>query len=437
MAVDSYLELFTTLFGWTFYGIVWNVLVSTGVVFLPFLGILIDHWQDSAEGGDANSAAGYSLRRMEIELFLALLVVVLAAQPATLTPLNAAALQYTPPPTLSEPTPRPATVRSPDSTYGTHGFTGSPSTVNLPVWWYAVLSLSAGFNQGVVAGLPSVSDLRTYEQQARLATITDPRLRREASDFFSDCYIPARSKFQRERPDTPAVNALLSTHGPDDPDWMGSQVYRRIPGYYDTLRSTRPVIGWPYHPARDTEYDPGDPPAWGKPVCRQWWEDRSRGLRAKLIDAADATAAGLSSLVVRLAPAWATDQQYDAVAKTVLANAPPSWSNQDLVIHHRSTTGLVGTVEESGQGRVGDRGGGGRFGPVFRHHDGAPAGVAHGAGPRAVGHVRPVAAGLGPFPLFPVYDDDRGAGHFHGQVLECAVVSGDVGGSESDHVHVS
>ena len=39
MTVDSYLELFTTLFGWTFYGILWDVLVGTGIVFLPFLGI--------------------------------------------------------------------------------------------------------------------------------------------------------------------------------------------------------------------------------------------------------------------------------------------------------------------------------------------------------------------------------------------------------------
>ena len=34
MTVDSYLELFTTLFGWTFYGILWDVLVGTGIVFL-------------------------------------------------------------------------------------------------------------------------------------------------------------------------------------------------------------------------------------------------------------------------------------------------------------------------------------------------------------------------------------------------------------------
>ena len=52
MSVDSYLELFTSLFGWAFYGILWDVLVGTGIVYLPFLGILIDNWREPAQGGE-------------------------------------------------------------------------------------------------------------------------------------------------------------------------------------------------------------------------------------------------------------------------------------------------------------------------------------------------------------------------------------------------
>ena len=178
VSVDSYLELFTTLFGWAFYGVLWDVLVSTGIVYLPFLGILIDNWREPAQGGEFGSVTGLSLRRMEIELFIALLVVVLAGQPAALTPLNASTLSYAPQATVADPTPATATTSDPQGTYGVTGFTGSPATVNLPVWWHAVLSMSSGLNHAVIAGLPAASDRRTYEQQARLATITDPRLRR-------------------------------------------------------------------------------------------------------------------------------------------------------------------------------------------------------------------------------------------------------------------
>ncbi len=124
MSVDSYLELFTTLFGWSFYGILWDVLVGTGIVYLPFLGILIDNWREPAQGGEVGHASGLSLRRMEIDLFMALLVVVLAGQPATLAPLNAGTLSYTPPPTLLDAAPATATVADSQSTYGSTGFYG-------------------------------------------------------------------------------------------------------------------------------------------------------------------------------------------------------------------------------------------------------------------------------------------------------------------------
>ncbi len=344
MSVDSYLELFTALFGWTFYGIVWDVLVTTGIVYLPFLGILIDNWREPAEGGEFGHASGLSLRRMEIEMFMALLVVMLAGQPGPFTPLNAGTLSYTPVPTLTDPTPVTATVATPQSTFGSNGFTGSAASVNVPAWWYSVMALSSGINHAIVEGLPSVADLRTYEQQAQLATIADPRLRQEVSDFFSQCYIPARSRYQAQRPDTAAVSSILLVYGADDPDWMGSHVYRDLSGYYNSLRPNRPVSGWPYSSVRDTEYDSAAPPTWGRPFCKQWWEAGGIGVRAKLVREADATSAGFSSLVVTLAPTLASEKQQDAVARTVLNNAPPTWSSNELVAEHNAGSGLVNTA---------------------------------------------------------------------------------------------
>lgn len=110
----------------------------------------------------------------------------------------------------------PATVAAPQSTHRATGFTGSPATVNVPVWWYAVLAMTSGFNHAAGEVLLSAADLRTFEQQARLATIADPCLRQEVSDFFSHCHVPARLKYQADRPGTAAINALLSTYGPDE-----------------------------------------------------------------------------------------------------------------------------------------------------------------------------------------------------------------------------
>lgn len=344
MSVDSYLELFTTLFGWSLYGVLWDALVATGIVYLPFLGILIDHWRESAERAEPGVAAPSSLRSLEIDLFLALMVVVLAGQPAALTPLNASTLSYAPPPTLNNLSPTTASPGASQSTFGATGFMGSPGTVNLPIWWHAVISISAGLNHAVVAGLPPATSWRAIEQQARLATVTDPRLRQEASQFFSECFVPARSKFQQSRPDASAIAAQLSANGDSDPEWVGSHVYRQQPGYYDTLRPVRPVAGWPFDPSRDTEYDSAAPPQAGRPTCKQWWEDGSVGLRQQLIAEGDATSGGLSGLIVAFAPGLASERQKDAVTKVVLNNAPPVWSNNDLVVNNSGTTGLIGTA---------------------------------------------------------------------------------------------
>ena len=74
------------------------------------------------------------------------------------------------------------------------------------------------------------------------------------------------------------------------------------------------------------------------------------GLREKLINEADATSAGFSGLVVAVAPALASEKQQDAVAKTVMANSPPTWSNNDLVVHNRGSTDLLSTVENIAKG---------------------------------------------------------------------------------------
>ena len=316
---------------------------------------------------------------------------------------------------------------APQSTYGAAGFAGSPATVNIPVWWYAVLAMTSGFNHAVVEGLPAASDLRTYEQQARLATIADPRLRQETSDFFSECYVPARSKYQAERPATAAVAGILTTYGDDDPDWMGSHVYRDTAGFYDSLRPTKQIPGWAYNAARDTEYDPASPPTWGKPTCKEWWEDGAGGLREKLINEADATSAGFSGLVVAVAPILASEQQEDAVVRTVLSNAPPSWSSNELVAGNTASTGWLATAENIVKGGL-------AAGGVITYRGAASA----SDGPRAdaAGRLRLIADDRRSVPVLALDDGRWSYGDLHDQILERALVPGHVGGPGPHPVHV-
>ena len=46
-----------------------------------------------------------------------------------------------------------------------------------------------------------------------------------------------------------------------------------------------------------------------------------------------------------MAPTLAGEKQKDAVTRTVLNNAPPVWSNNDLIANNTGTTGLLSTAE--------------------------------------------------------------------------------------------
>jgi len=290
MTVDSYPELFTTLFGWQFYGVIWDTLSDTGIVYIPFIIILVRNWMEPAKGGDFGNLWSLSLKRMEIEFYLAVFIAMIAGAPA-LT-LSATLLTYHPADDLTGPRPA-ATVASPQSSYGTSGaFDSAPAATAVPVWWYTVMVLSKGINHAIIKGLPAAIGIRQVQQQAQLATIPDPALREEAGQFFNDCYLPARSRYLREKPTNAALTVMLDDFGQDDPEWMGSHVYRTL--YYANMRSQRRVVGWPYDPARDRDYDPAAAPTytWGQPTCQQWWEDATKGLRKKIAD----TASGVSSL---------------------------------------------------------------------------------------------------------------------------------------------
>ena len=254
MAVDSYLELFTTLFGWQWYGIIWDALSDTGIVYIPFVMIVINGWKDAARGGSYGNVHDLALRSVEIEFYVAVFVALIAGPPAVA--LGANTMSYTPSATLNAPTPVTATPALPDSSYGSAGaFSGAPGSVDIPVWWYSILSLTKGINHAIIAGMPSSVGIREVQQQAQLATVSDPIVRGEAGQFYNDCYIPARSKYLRDKPTSAAITGLLSEYGADDPDWMGSHVYRAL--YYPNMRSRTRVTGWPYKASRDVDYGYG------------------------------------------------------------------------------------------------------------------------------------------------------------------------------------
>lgn len=318
MTVESYFELFTTLFGWQQYNNLWSVLSDTGIVFIPFLFILLKNYIGPATSMEAKDASATSVRRMEIDTALALSVVVLAAQPfVTLSP---GVLTFQKPCSPGAP----VTAGTSGTTYDS-AFASILTTTNVPIWWYGMMAMSSGATHAAVNGIGCVADLSGYRLELDKTRLQNPTLLGELGQFVQDCFIPARSKYYRDKPN---VATLLATYGARDPEWFGSNVYRQTAGYYDLYRASTPVTGWAYVSARDTEY--ATPPTNGRPFCNEWYEDPAIGLRQKLLDQVPPTlrSQALSILSsIGFGSYTASDMEDDTIKSVVtstLAAAPAS-----------------------------------------------------------------------------------------------------------------
>ena len=330
MTVDTPLALFTTLFGWQFYNTIWDVLLGTGIALLPFVGALIEVFvTDREDGTTIGDSPDGQYKRLEAKVLVMAVVVVVGAQPTDLagTSLGPDTLTYVPYPTLLEPDPVTVTTSTSDSTFGQTALGEFDDNVPVPIWWYAVMSVSQGINRAVISGFPEVQSIRDLVRLAQIANINDPVLAAEAREFYSVCYIPARSKYERDQ--VPGID-------PDEINFMGSAFY--VEGEYQNIRARRKIRGFPFDPARDTDLSQEFDHETGKPFCDDWWLGNGAqgrtGLRGELLEAADATASGfsqgLASLFTELPDAVRPESAEDILIERLLNNSRISFSNESF-----------------------------------------------------------------------------------------------------------
>ncbi len=287
MVVDSYLELYTTLFGWLFYGIIWNVLAETGLLLIPFILMIANTIIEGKRKAKSDELMQSSMRSFEVDFVVAFFIITLCGVPYF--PLQASEVSFTPKAIagVSQPT---VTANTSTSTFGSISFSSFPSSIEVPAAWYGVLKFTGGLNRAIIQGVPALNDLRAYFQELNATSITDPVLRAETQDFVRDCFAPARASWDRMNPKPMTIapfNTLFAAHGFDDVDWIGSRVFRSVPGhgFYDSRRSSKIREGFLFDPNRD--YDLMDQnglgiSTYGKPYCDEWYLNSSHGLRQKI-----------------------------------------------------------------------------------------------------------------------------------------------------------
>lgn len=379
MQLDSYLEIFTTYYGWAFANIIGEVITGTGLVVLPFAWIIFDTWRQAKERGLQSAGVLPLLEAAQTRLIVAMFVLAVCFATTPITSLSNSALTYVPRASVLNPSP---TVGSSSGGTGTTFDTamsdfsdGSISNSGhlsyVPLWWYTVMAVSSGLNNAVRDGVKGATsrDLRVIENMARTATVEDPKLLRETQDFYNQCYLPAATRYAAmDKADlSPGGQAIIDEanqdYGPTDVDWIGSQLFRTEAEFYPTMHARQPVPGWTIDFSRDQNYcNPSAGcdlsegvanPEWGMPTCQQWWEDGSIGLREKLISHSSFWRK-FNADVGTMFPGLLGDQRKDKLAELAVTQASPQFvTDHNIVAADYTRTKAVGRYIGSALGTVG------------------------------------------------------------------------------------
>ncbi len=283
MSVTGYLALYTTLIGWQQYQNLWALMTGTGIVFIPFIGIVLKCFLEPFESQEPKNAAVIALRRLMIQIVGALLVIEFCCVP--IVPLNPTVLHYEP-------------VCVQQAQIATPGHTGTTydnqfkaiSGVKVPIIWYLVMAVANGFTHAATQGLPCQAiNYRQLQTTLDLTSITDPQLKKETIAFYNNCYVPAYSKYMANDLSEAQKNQIAhyqDEYGQDDLAWIGSHAFLETLGFYNAFTAQQPIPGFSFNPARDQFAGQlSDHSQWGEPDCTSWWSHPDHGLHAKLVKA--------------------------------------------------------------------------------------------------------------------------------------------------------
>lgn len=271
----DYLEYYLTLVGWIVSNGIWNVVVASGVVALPFLAIIVQEWlRARSEGADEGNKGVLSSVRIENRVWVAIVVILFAGIP--FIPVNLSTIQFD----RTRSTQCQVDVPLPGDTGWEPAFTTlNNQTAQVPIWWFFMHALSKAVTGAAVAAIPCGTDLRQIRMEINTTRIANPELAQEVADFTHDCYGPSRAKVFTTRP-------ALTDAQMNDVTWIGSNYFADTAGFYDSYRSHTPLAAWPYDATRDAGLAQV-PNGGGYPTCQQWWSDGTNGLRARLLQQVD------------------------------------------------------------------------------------------------------------------------------------------------------
>jgi len=327
MGVGSFLEVYTTVFGWLLYDNVWSILSETGLAYIPFFTVVIKNFAEPYKSQEAKDAASVSQRRMELDIISMFIVVIIVVSPYM--NLSLGSQSYKNACSAAPAVVGGATGTTYDTSFTTTALGGSVAKV--PIWWYMVMNLSGAINDSVIAGINCSVNVRQVKYEINNLQISDQGLKDDLSRFHQECYLETLATVA-EDPNTWQNTFNAGSYDVDDREWVGSKFFIANSALYASIRAKKPVTGFAFDASRDNEYDTTvATPANGRPTCKEWWSNSSNGLLKRLNDEVPASKnAELGAFGALFGNSLAKERE-NAV-KTVLLNSSVATDSMDRMV---------------------------------------------------------------------------------------------------------
>lgn len=296
IGVESYAELYSTILGWHQYNLLWNLLTDTGLVLLPFLGLLFRHVLDAVQSQTGVNASLTTLKRLEVDVVQMLVVIILVGQPLmTLKTNELTFIKLCDTGGFQGPAGEVKIDDPADPTlYRQSQMIGEIKEARIPVWWFAVMSVSSGITHAAKKSMPCLPYNKDVLHSVR-TVLGSGFFKEDVRRFIAECYGPVKNfvtkghkKLDPSEWNEPEFRRLVEKHGKgdtfaeklEDVDWEGSPVYLEMPGQHfygglvpKTLRGSRTAL------LRQV-------------TCKDWWEGffplvadlRAVGLKERLLE---------------------------------------------------------------------------------------------------------------------------------------------------------
>lgn len=289
MMVFNPISLYGAYLGWQEYEAILKACFYTGIVFIPFLWLAFEYMQNVlAPGGATHHAADHAVRHYFAEFILMIIACLIFVAPSITLTIQGVTYkpQCAPEGTVS------STPKDSGTTLDDYFANVVASQVKVPAGFILAQRIASGFTYGLMKANPCNENLSDILSDSVAYKLT-PALRKEAKDFYSQCYMEAKNKFYQESPDYASYKQVMHDYGgEDDLNWLGSHTFRHL--YYGSLKSKKPVKGFDYASFPSTEMeeaknaeaiDVTQLPENGFPTCEAWWLK----LRGKMVDMAKNT----------------------------------------------------------------------------------------------------------------------------------------------------